>query len=359
MRNLAVAGLTDGPGEGFFASVSRLTRLLLTLAGVGLFAVLVLQSNPAALLAGLRASGWVVAWLVPLWAVVYLCNALAWRLLVSSGPTLPGFRAWVITVMAFGVNYATPFLSFGGEPLKAIAAARWLGPQRSVGSVVAFRLLHSLSHMLVFTLVLIPAAFLLPRTPLTFVGIGICAAIFLTLIWFLFGRHREGVFIGFLKTLRRIPGLRRLAPRFESRVAAFHALDLEVTAIMSASPRRFYLALAFELIGRLLSLGEFILIVYALGLGFHPVRAFLAGSLGSLVLMLFLFLPFELGAKEGGLYLAFSLVGYPAALGLQASLLSRLRELAYAALGIALIWTMGDSPLRVLGRAMPKIEPEA
>jgi hypothetical protein len=59
------------------------------------------------------------------------------------------------------------------------------------------------------------------------------------------------------------------------------------------------------------------------------------------------------------LYLAFSLVGYPAALGLQASLLSRLRELVYAGLGIALIWTMGDSPLRVLGRAMPKVEPEA
>jgi hypothetical protein len=336
--------------------VNRFTRLLLTLAGLALFAVLVWQSDPAALLKGLRSSWWVVTLLIPLWAVVYFCNAMAWRLLVSEGTSLPGFRAWVITVMAFGVNYATPFLSFGGEPLKAIAAARWLGPQRAVGSVIAFRLLHSLSHMLVFTAVLIPAAILLPHTPLTFIGLGLCAAIFLLIIWFLVGRHSEGVFIGFLALLRRTPGLRKLAPKLESRVASFHALDAEVTAIRTQSPQRFYLALAFELVGRILSLAEFILIVYALGLGFEPVRAFVAGSLGSLVLMLFLFIPFELGSKEGGLYLAFSLVGYPPALGLQASLLSRLRELSYGGLGILLIWTMGDSPFKVLGRAMPTLE---
>jgi uncharacterized membrane protein YbhN (UPF0104 family) len=103
--------------------VSRTVRLVLFVVGATLVALMVWKTGPAALLAVLRTSAWVVAALIPLWAVVYTLNALAWRLLTSKGGTpLPLLHALRITVVAFAVNYATPLMSFGGEPLKIVAA---------------------------------------------------------------------------------------------------------------------------------------------------------------------------------------------------------------------------------------------
>ena len=115
--------------------MNRATRLALFLLGAGLVALLVWKSGPARLLEGLRDSAWVVVALVPLWALVHFLNAIAWRLLTSEGGkriSLP--RAFVITLVTFGVNYSTPLLSMGGEPLKIVAATPALGRARATGS---------------------------------------------------------------------------------------------------------------------------------------------------------------------------------------------------------------------------------
>src|SRR5690606_15281519 len=48
------------------------------------------------------------------------------------------------------------------------------------------------------------------------------------------------------------------------------------------------------------------------------------------------FLPFGLGAREGGLYAIFGLLGMPPELGVAASMLGRIRELTWIGLGLAL-----------------------
>ena len=123
------------------------------------------------------------------------------------------------------MNYATPLMSFGGEPLKVIAATPWLGHRRAVGSVVAFRLLHALAHVIGFLVALVPAYFLLPRTPLVLgliLGIG---ALQVLLLVFLVSRHREGMAIQLLHLVRRIPFLRRPAQKLEERTPALHEID--------------------------------------------------------------------------------------------------------------------------------------
>jgi len=52
-------------------------------------------------------------------------------------------------------------------------------------------------------------------------------------------------------------------------------------------------------------------------------------------------LPYELGAKEGSLYLLFRLVGVNPTLGVYAALVSRLRDLAWIGIGLVLIWVAG------------------
>jgi uncharacterized protein (TIRG00374 family) len=322
--------------------VTRTVRLVFFLVGVTIVTLMVWKSGPAVLLEGVRSSAWVVAALIPLWALVYLLNAIAWRLLTSDGGSQISVpRAMLMTVVAFAVNYSTPLMSFGGEPLKVVAATAALGRRRAVGSVVAFRLLHALAHVLAFLFALIPAVLLLPHTlPVLAVAAGTGAVLVLIVI-FLFSRHREGLAMHALQLLRRLPLLKRLAIRLEPRAAAFHEIDEHVTAVYTSAPRRFYAALGVETLARFLALTEYWVILYGMGLGVDPWRALVVGSFSSLVVNVLIFLPFELGAKEGALSLMFGWLGVTPGLGLVAAALSRLRELIWIAIGWGLIWTVG------------------
>ena len=61
--------------------MSRSLRLIFFLVGATLVALMVWKSGPANLLAALRSSWWVLLALIPLWAGVYILNAIAWRML--------------------------------------------------------------------------------------------------------------------------------------------------------------------------------------------------------------------------------------------------------------------------------------
>ena len=321
--------------------MSRTTRLVFLLVGATVVALMIWKTGPATLWSGLRSSAWVIAALIPLWAVVYLLNAIAWRLLTSKGGSaiaLP--RALLMTVVAFAVNYSTPLLSFGGEPLKVVAATRALGRPRAVGSIVAFRLLHALAHVLCFLLALIPATIMLPHTPLVLGVIAVIGTALLLIAAFLLSRHSEGLALHALRLLGRLPLLKRLAPRLEPRAAMLHEIDTHVTAVYRSNPGRFYGALAVEVVARLLSLSEYWVILYGMGLGVNPLRAFLVASFSSLVVNALIFVPFELGTKEGAVFLMFQWLGIAPGLGLAAALLSRVRELIWIAFGWGMIWTL-------------------
>lgn len=321
--------------------MSRSLRLIFFLIGASLVALMVWHSGPGQLWAVFRSSAWVVLALIPLWALVYVLNAIAWRLLTSDGGApIPLPKAFLITLVTFAVNYSTPLASFGGEPLKAVAATKALGRRRAVGSVVAFRLLHALAHVLAWLLALVPALILLPHTPLIVGGIVLVGLGLIVIVFFLFSRHREGLAMHGLHVLRKTPVLSRLAVRLEPKAAMLHEIDAHVTAVYTLNPRKFYVALGFEMAGRILALAEYWVILYGMGLGVDPIRAFVVGSFSSLVVNILIFLPFELGAKEGALYLMFGWIGVTPALALAAAALSRMRELIWIAIGWSLIWTM-------------------
>jgi hypothetical protein len=65
--------------------------------------------------------------------------------------------------------------------------------------------------------------------------------------------------------------------------------------------------------------------------------AFLIGGFSSLVVNLFFFMPFNVGSKEGGLYVIFAALGLPAHLGIAAAVISRIRELTWIAIGLILV----------------------
>lgn len=311
--------------------------------GAAVFAALIIHSGPAMLWDTLRRSAWVVGPLVVLWGVVYACNARAWQLLIPHRPPQFTFvRAWLISISSFAMNYATPVFSMGGEPLKVSEAAPLLGKDRAVGSVVGFRLLHAISHIFVFLSAVIPAAILLPHTWLVFGLLGLATVFFAAAAAFLLSQHREGIFERGVALLGCIWLLKRLAARLEKNRPRLEELDRELTAVYQTRGQ-FKRALATEITGRVLCTLEYTIIFYALGLGVDFPRAYVVANVSSLITNLLFFLPFEIGSKEGGAFLVFAWLGLDPKLGTTAALLSRVRELAWMAIGLTVLLTAGGT----------------
>jgi hypothetical protein len=323
--------------------MNRYVRIGAFVLGAVVLTALIVHSGPALLWQSLRESAWVVGPLILLWGVVYACNARAWQLLIPNRPAEFTFwRAFLLTISSFAMNFATPVFSLGGEPLKMTGATPVLGARSAVGSVVGFRLLHAISHTVVFLTAVIPAAILFPHTPVIFAMLGVATLGFAGAGYFLVSRHRDGIFERGVALLGKLGPLRRLARRLEANRGRLQELDRELTAI-HAAPGQFKWALATEIAGRVLCTFEYTIIFYGLGLGLDLPRAYVVANVSSLITNLFFFMPFEMGSKEGGAFLVFAWVGLDPKMGTSAALLSRVRELAWMAIGLVALLLIGDA----------------
>jgi hypothetical protein len=322
--------------------MNRYLRIGAFLLGATLLTILVVHSGPLQLWHTISSSVWVVGPLVILWGLVYACNARAWQLLMPDRPPEFTFwRAYLLTISSFAMNYAIPSFSLGGEPLKVAGATPWVGKHRAMGSVVGFRLLHGIAHILVFLTAVIPAAILLPHTPAIFAMLAVATLIFAGVAYFLLSQHRDGIFERGVVLLGKVRPLRPLATRLEQNRGRLEELDREMTAI-HAEPGRFRWALATEVCGRLLSTCEYTILLYGLGLGFDPLRAYVITNMASVLANILFFIPFEMGSKEGGAFVVFAWLGLDPQLGTSAALLSRVRELTWVAIGLCALLLAGE-----------------
>ncbi|MFL5576938.1 MAG: lysylphosphatidylglycerol synthase transmembrane domain-containing protein [Gemmatimonadaceae bacterium] len=326
--------------------MSRRLQLAFFVCGLALFVFLVARAGPGALLTQLRRTGWAFVPIVLVWAGVYLTNTVAWRLLAvgpegARGCGIPFWRAYSITVSSFAINYVTPMVSLGGEPFKLEAAAAYVGRRRAAGSVIAFRVVHTLGQ-LVFWLLTLPVAYaLLPRTPATTTLLAATAAALVLAAWLLAALPRSRVLERLLDAIQAVAPLRRLARAVERGRPALAAVDAELAAVAGGHPARLAGALAAEVAGRCVAVLEFVLVARSVGVDMRYGAAAVVGGFSQLVMNLFFFVPFELGPREGSLYLVFRLLGLGAALGVYAAVVSRLRELAWIGIGLALVWAGG------------------
>jgi uncharacterized protein (TIRG00374 family) len=327
-------------------------RLVLFLFGLSLAGVVIHQVGLQALLAHLATAGWLLVPVVGVWAIVYFANATGWRTLLSVEKSRPSiWRTWFITVTSFALNYVTPAAGLGGEAYRAAAVAQWLGGKRAVGSVVQYRLLFSLAHMLFVLTALVPAVWLLPHSPASYAMFGVTLVMGGVVSWFLIRRHQEGILEAGLDLLLAVPGIRRLARPMEKKRESLRELDRQITTMYHEHPGAFWRALLIEYIARFLNVAEICIIFWGLGLGPRPVTAFVATALSTTFANLFFFLPFELGAREGGLFLVFKLLGLAPEHGVFAAVVIRLRELAWTLLGLGFLWVSGGKIEAVPGPA--------
>jgi uncharacterized protein (TIRG00374 family) len=317
-------------------------RLLSLAGGTVLFAYLISRIGLGALIAEAGRTGWMFVPILLLYGLVYACNAGAWRLIVAGEPRRPSFwRLYTVTTAGFALNFVTPMVNVGGEPFKIAAVAPWLTTRRAAGSVVIHNGLRILAFFLSWLTAIALGFALLPPDPLTLVLLGGAALVIVALAALLLAAHRRGALAALLGALHRIPGCRGLARALEPRRDVLMQMDEQITQFYHRHPGRFARALVLEYLGRCVYMGEYYLIALSIGLPMGYFEAFLVGGLASLVQTALFVVPFEIGTKEGALYVLFHLLGFDPRLGVYTAIVSRLRDLAWIGLGLALVWSAG------------------
>jgi len=325
--------------------VSRKLQLLLFLCGLGVFGYLVARIGPGTLVADAVRTGWMFVPILLLYGVVYVANGWAWWLIMADEPSRPPFwRACGITVASFSLNFLTPMVNVGGEPFKIAAVAPWLGVRRAAGSVVLYQMLHTFGMLLSFLTAVVLGAVFLPSTPALLAALGVTFAVLLALTLLLLTGHRRGLLEQALNLLHRVPLLDRVARRLEPKRATLALMDEQITDFFHRDPRRFVAALTLEYVSRCVFMAEYLLIALSVGLHIGYFRAYVIGGLTQLVQNVVFFVPFEVGSKEGTLYLLFQLLGLDPALGVYTAIVSRVRDLVWIGAGVGLVWLAGHRP---------------
>ena len=300
-----------------------------------------------------QAGYWLVA-ILALWGVLYMLNAWAWMVIVKgSGPCPVGYAYLLkLTVSGFALNYTTPIGLLGGEPYKIMEMTKHIGVQRATSSVVLFAMMHVFAHFcfwttsIVFYLVLALMG-LLPM------NVGVTIVLLLMTVFcsggiYLFVKgYKKGMVVKLVHFVSRIPGLKKWGRRFEeTHHEDLVKIDRQIAELHSQERWTFYKSLLIEYVGRICQSFE---IMFMLIL-FHSVSAtqdasyillflnsFLILSFTSLFANILGFLPLQLGGREGGFALSVSQLGMTGSVAMFISIICRVREIVWAAIGLGLM----------------------
>jgi uncharacterized membrane protein YbhN (UPF0104 family) len=165
----------------------------------------------------------------------------------------------------------------------------------------------------------------------------------ITLTTVLLAAHRRGALARMLNALHRVPLCGRLARALEPRRAFLEQMDQQIAQFYDQHPGRFARALALEYLSRAVYMAEYYLIALSIGLPMGYLQAYLIGGLASLIQNVLFVIPFELGAKEGALYLLFGMLGLNPHLGVYTAIVTRLRDLVWIGVGLLLVWSASRS----------------
>ena len=301
-------------------------------------------------------------WLIPIigvWLLVYGLNALAWQSIIKgnckdlSDTRLPGFwRIYRLTITGYALNYATPVGGLGGEPYRIMELSKDIDNQHATSSVILYAMMHFFAHfwfwfISIFIYLALTIVGDLPITPAIGIVLGIIV-LFCLLAFYLFSKgYQNGLVKYVLGLVTRIPGLKKWTLRFWARHSeAIENIDKQIAALHGQDRKAFYKSLLLEYFSRVVQSSEvmFMLLLFGIdcggglgGLTLTFLHSILIVSFTTLFANLIGFLPMQIGVQEGGFVLSIAALGLSAALGIFVSIICRVREIIWIAIGMALM----------------------
>ena len=286
---------------------------------------------------------WVPA-LLALWALIYAIHAATYRLILGEdGKSLHFWYLYKLTVTCFAINNVTPIGLAGGEPYRIMEMSPHVGAPKATASTLSFSLLYMLSHVLfgvtgcaVYFTLFVPSDDWARAA--IFGVIGVAFAAFSALV--LFGR-RENLIQRLFARLAQLPWAGKYAEKFAREHAeSLATVDREIH-YFHGHKSRFYLTVLLEFVTRLMEAAEYYMIYWFLGQHIPYFHALFSLHLAALVGNALFIIPMQLGAREGGAVMALGWMGFPASLGVSASLLARIREIVFTVVGISALLFRG------------------
>ena len=298
-------------------------------------------------------------WLIPIvgvWVFVYGLNALAWKAMIEGNlgakAPLSFWRIYRLTITGYALNYATPVGGLGGEPYRIMELSKDIDQQHATSSVILYAMMHFLAHfwfwfVSIFIYLLLVVIGDLPITPV--IGITLAVVVlFCLLAFYLFAKgYKNGLVKYVLGVVSRIPGLKRWTLRFWARHAeAIENIDMQIASLKSQDKKAFYKSLLLEYASRVVQSSEvlFMLLLFGIdnggdfyGIVITYLHSILIVAFTTLFANLIGFLPMQLGVQEGGFVLSIAALGLSAALGIFVSIICRVREIIWIAVGMALM----------------------
>ncbi|MBI3637679.1 MAG: flippase-like domain-containing protein [Candidatus Rokubacteria bacterium] len=325
----------------------RALRVALVLVGFALLAAMIAWNDPAAILASIRRLGWGLLLIIVFPAtLVMVFDTLGWRFAFERD-RVP--FPLLVTVRAAGeaFNMATPTAALGGEAVKAWLLRGTVPLEESLPSVIVAKTTITIAQGL-FLLIGVAMAWTsaMPDSTLLRAMQWLLVIEALGLAGFVVGQT-GGLLARFERLIDRIglhPGRGRgVLGRVDDVLARFYR----------ERPGRLTLSIGFHLIAWLLGVIETYLILHLLEIPVSLTTATLIEAFGAAIKFATFLIPASLGALEGGYAATFAALGLAASTGVSFSLVRRVREAAWIAVGLLAFALMRPRTARAPARRGP------
>jgi glycosyltransferase 2 family protein len=315
--------------------MGRLARVLFLLLGLGLLAIVVTQVDLVKVKTYLHEMGWLFPLIFLPYAVVYVCDTLAWRLVFGPSLAVPFHILFLTRIGGEAVNNLTPLAYLGGEPVKAHLLTRFQVPIiRGMAASITAKLLISISQFLFVILGGILALSHLVTRP----DILWPLVVIILVVGILLAGLSYGLRVGLFTLVYHVLDHWRLTPSFMERWREhLRQLDETIVGFSHQYPSHLLLSLGLHFGGWLLGSLEVLAIFYAAGIPISLAEAVAVEALASVVKAMAFFIPGSLGVQDGGNVLLLALFGYPSSFGLTFSLVRRMRELLWISMGLLVL----------------------
>ena len=323
----------------------RWLHTLLVVACAAGLVLLVARSGPGTLWHDATALGWTIAAIVALFGLEHAVRAAAWWCCYRPELRPPLRRLFWARLASYAVNTTTPSATLGGEVVRSTLLARTVPTIETVTAISVDRLGDTLADCTFGFCGLVVVLLHAPFPIAARLGLLAAAVLLATGVGAFTLLQRRGRLAAFV-TERAW-----LAPLWNAAASARllqggRALDQRLQAFHAERPHAVLLAFALHLVGT--SVAAVQIACFLIGVGVPAdasvvLRIFLV----SVALDLFsFFVPARLGAQEGARMVAVALVGLPARLGLLYSLVLRVEQLAWAAVGLLAYLALAPGAVR-------------
>jgi uncharacterized membrane protein YbhN (UPF0104 family) len=294
--------------------------------GAGLLGWLVLHHDPATVLGEISAlSWWLLVVVVFPFCVVAACDTLGWRYAFRDNGVPFRTLVWA-RIVGEAVNVTTPTASVGGEAVKAWLLRPYVSLTEALSSVIVAKTTITIAQGLMLAVGIVCAQVALP----------VDSGLLRPMKWLLLV---EVVAVtGFVAVqLGGVAGAAgRLLGRFGLPLAAVGgaaALGDALANFYRRSPARLTLSIVFHFAGWLVSALETYFILMLLGLEVSLLTALVIEGASTAVRFATFMVPGSLGVLESGHVAVFLALGLTGAAALSFSLIRRLREAVWVAVG--------------------------